>query len=129
MSKKSRFRGTFDKWHGKRAEKLLKFERQHLYQIYCSLWRQLGLKKSLWLICKVLGLFVNPLTVDDKYSLLNRRNLLQHFQMQISQKRKTFSEFFWHFVNLDSILNIFKKKMILIANISWNLRTHKNLVR
>ena len=27
MSKKSRFRGTFDKWHGKRAETLLKSER------------------------------------------------------------------------------------------------------
>ena len=42
---------------------------------------------------KILGLFVNTLTADDKFSLLNRGNLLQHVQMQLSQKRKTFSEF------------------------------------
>ena len=30
--------------------------------------------------------------------------------MQLSQMEKTFSKFFLHFQNLDSILNIFKKK-------------------
>ena len=84
MSKKFRFRRPFDKWHGKRAKTLLKSERQHLYHIYWSLWRILELKKSLWPICKVWGLFVNPLTVDEKYSLLNRSNLLQHFQIHLS---------------------------------------------
>ena len=34
MSKKSRFRGPFDKRHDKRAETLLNSERQHLYHIY-----------------------------------------------------------------------------------------------
>ena len=57
----------------------------------------------------LLGLFVNPLTADEKYSLLNRGNLLQHFQMHLSQKQKIFSKFFLHFVNLNSISNIFKK--------------------
>ena len=42
-------------------------------------------------------MFVNSLTGDDKYSILNRGNLLQHFQMQLSQKRKTFSEFVFGF--------------------------------
>ena len=58
---------------------------------------------------KIFGLFLNTLTADDKFSLLNRDNLLQHFQMQLSQKQKIFSEFFLQFGNLDSILNIFKK--------------------
>ena len=49
------------------------------------------------MICKILGLFVNPLTADDKYSLFKRGNLLQHFQMQLSRKQKTFSEFFFEF--------------------------------
>ena len=49
------------------------------------------------MIWKVLGLFVNPLKADDKYSLLNRGNLLQHFQMHLSQKRKIFCEFFFTF--------------------------------
>ena len=49
---------------------------------------------SLLLTCKILGLFVNTLAADDKYSLLHRDNLLQHFQMQLYQKQKTFSQFF-----------------------------------
>ena len=36
--------------------------------------------------------FVNTLTADDKYSLLNRRNLMQHIQMHLSQKHKSFSQ-------------------------------------
>ena len=34
MSKKSRFRGVFDKQHCKWAHTLLKSERQHVYHIY-----------------------------------------------------------------------------------------------
>ena len=37
-------------------------------------------KKSLLVICKILGLFINTLTADDKYSLLNRDNLMQPIQ-------------------------------------------------
>ena len=48
-------------------------------------------------------LFVNTLTVDDKHYLLNRDNLMERIQMQLSQKQKTFSGFFFPF--LKSILN------------------------
>ena len=110
MSKKSRFRGPFDKWHGKRAESLVQAERQHLYHIYWSLWRQLWSEKFLWMICKILGLFVNPLTADDKCSLLNRGNLLQHFQMHLPEKRKIFCEFFFTFSKFRVNFEHFQKK-------------------
>ena len=55
------------------------------------------------MIYKILRLFVNALTGDDKHYLLNRDNLTQPIQMQLSQKQKTFSEFFFAF--LKSILN------------------------
>ena len=45
-------------------------------------------------LCKILRLFVNTLTDDDKYSLLYRDNLMQPIQILLSQKQKTFSEFF-----------------------------------
>ena len=45
-------------------------------------------------LCKILGLFVNTLTDDDKYSLLYRDNLTQEIQILLSQKRKTFSQLF-----------------------------------
>ena len=60
-------------------------------------------KKSLLVIHKILRLFVNTLIVDDKHYVLNRDNLTQPIQMQLSQKQKTFSEFFFAF--LKSILN------------------------
>ena len=42
-------------------------------------------------------MFVNTLTADDKYSLLNRDNLTQQNRTQLSQKQKAFSEFFLTF--------------------------------
>ena len=48
-------------------------------------------------------MFVNTFTADDKDHLLNRNNFAQGIQMQLSQKEKTFSEFFFAF--LKSILN------------------------
>ena len=53
---------------------------------------------------KTLRLFVNTLTVDEKHYLLNRDNLTQPIQIQLSQKQKTFSEFFFAF--LKSIFNL-----------------------
>ena len=78
-----------------RTETLFKAKRQHLYHIYWSLSRQFSLQKCLWVICKILGIFVHPFSADNKYCFLNRANFLQHFQMQLSEKRKIFSEFFF----------------------------------
>ena len=133
MSKLSGFRGPLYKWHGKLAETLLKSEPQHLCHICWTLWREFSRKKSLLLICKILGLLFNSLTVDDKYSPLKRGNLLQHFLMQLSQKQKTFFLFFLFFFlvfhNLDSILNSLKIKMTLTADVFLNLRTTKDVLR
>ena len=103
MPKRSCFKGSFKKQHGKCAQTLFKFAWQNLYHIYWSLWRQLTFKKFLLVICKISRLFPNTLSADDKYSLLNRDNLMQPIQMQLSQKQKTFSEFFCAF--LKSSLN------------------------
>ena len=61
-------------------------------------------------LSKILRLFVNTLTDDDKYSLLDRENLTQPIQMLLSQKQKTSSQFFSAF--LKSTLNFthFQKK-------------------
>ena len=42
-------------------------------------------------------MFVDTLTADEKYSLLNRDNLLHHIQIQLSQKQKSFSQIFFFF--------------------------------
>ena len=56
---------------------------------------QLSLETSLLVIWKILRLFVNTFTTKDKNSLLNRDNLTQPGQMQVSQKQKTFSQYFF----------------------------------
>ena len=101
MCKKSSFIGLFEKQHGKRVQTVLKSERQNLYHIYWSLWRQLSFQMSLLEICKML-----TLAADDKYSLLNRDNSTQPIQMQLSQKQKFFRNFFLNVSNLVQILNI-----------------------
>ena len=46
---------------------------------------------------KILRLFGNTLTVDEKHYLLNRDNLTQAIQMELSQKQKIFSAFLFVF--------------------------------
>ena len=103
MSKKPRFREPFDKKHFKGAQAVLKSSSQHLYAIDSSLPSQYTWKKSLLLTCQILGLLVNTLAADEKYPLLKRDNLTIPIQMQLSQKQKTFSQFFAAF--LKSTLN------------------------
>ena len=55
------------------------------------------------MIQKILRLFVNTLTVDEKHYLLTRDYLTQTIQIQLSEKWKTFLYFFFAF--LKSILN------------------------
>ena len=93
MSKKSRFRGPFEKQHGKRAQARFRPASHGLYHIHRALSSQLSWKKSLLLICQILGLLVNTLAADEKYPVLNRDNLMIPIQMQLSQKQKTFSQF------------------------------------
>ena len=89
---------------------------------------QFSCEKPVLVMCKIFELFLNTLTAEDKYSLLERDNLLTHAQMQISQKQKTFSEFFLTSLKLRFNFEHLKKKMTFIADVFLNLRTPKNLV-
>ena len=74
-------------------------------------------------------MFVNTLTADDKYSLLNRNNLRQPIWTPLSQKHKAFSQFFLAFSKSTLNFEHFQKKMTLIADLFPKLRTPKNMVR
>ena len=67
-------------------------------------------KKSPLVLWKILRLFVNTLTDEDKYFLLNRENLTQPIQILLSQKQKTFAQFLSVFPKCGLYSNIFKKK-------------------
>ena len=62
------------------------------------------------MLSEILRLFVNTLTAGEKYFLLNRESFTQPIQILVSQKEKTFCQFFSAF--LKSTLNFehFQKK-------------------
>ena len=62
-------------------------------QYFLNTLISVALEKSLLVIHKILRLLVNTLTADDKHYLLNRDNLAQPIQIQVSEKQKIFSEF------------------------------------
>ena len=55
-------------------------------------------------------LFPNILCANGKYSLLARDNLMQRLLMFLSQKQKTFSEFFSSFLKSTLNLKHFQRK-------------------
>ena len=59
---------------------------------------------------KILGLFVNTLSEDDKQSLLYRDNLTQPIKILLSQKQKTFFEFFSAFFKIYIKFSTFSEK-------------------
>ena len=67
-------------------------------------------KKSVLVRRKALYLFVNTLTADDKYSLLNGENLTQPIRTQLSQKQKAFFGIFLPFSKSTLNLEHFQKK-------------------
>ena len=74
-------------------------------------------------------MFVNTLTADDKYSLLNRDNLTQPIRTPLSQKHKAFSQFFLAFskstLNFEHFQNKYDPRSLFFPK----LRTPKNVVR
>ena len=67
-------------------------------------------KKSVLGRRKALELFVNTLTADNKYSLLNRDNLTQSIRAQLSQKQKPFYQLLLAFSKFALNLEHFQKK-------------------
>ena len=63
---------------------------------------------SLSVICEILGLVVKSFTADDKYSLLNRDNLLQPIERKLS--KKTVFYFFAAILKSRPNFEYFKKK-------------------
>ena len=98
MSEKSRFRGPFQKQHGRRTQTLSQYGWCRLYHIFWLLWTSLSCRKSILVLLKILKPSVNTLTADDKCSPLNRDNLTQRIQILLSQKLKIFSKFFSAFL-------------------------------
>ena len=61
-------------------------------------------------VCEILGLFVNILTGDDKYSLCYRQNLSETIQMQLSKRLNIFLQLIAAFLESSSNFEHFEKQ-------------------
>ena len=92
-----------------------KSARHHYYPLFSSIRGKLSCKKSPSVWYEILRLFANALIADDKYSVSNMQDLPQHIETLLSQRQKTFLDFFYHLWIVHEIYTIFKKKMSILA--------------
>ena len=59
---------------------------------------------------EILGVFLNILTSNGKYTVQDVENLQLSIEIQLSEKRKTFSQFFVPFLESTSNFKHFEKK-------------------
>ena len=71
---------------------------------------------------------VNTLNANYEYSRSSRENLPLPIQMQLSEKPKTFSEFFIEVLEFTLNFEHFEKKMTLIAQVFLKLMTPKDVL-
>ena len=76
-------------------------------------------------LCKSLRLLVKTLTEDEKYSLLYRENLTEPIQILLSQKRKTFSQFFCAFSKSTLNFEHFQEKYDPHSRCIWEITVSK----
>ena len=126
-SRRSCFRTPFGNQRVNGFQTPLKVARHHYYHFFPWISGKLSFKKTALLWLKVLRLFVNTLTADDKYCCRNMQNSLQQLQTLLSQKRRTLSGLFLHFWNMHEIYNIFEKTMTVLAWIFPNLLSPKEV--
>ena len=81
------------------------------------------------MIHKILTLFVHTLKVDEKHDLLTGDKLTQRIEMLLSQKQKTFFEFFLAFLKYILNFQFLQKKMALVADVFLEIQAPKNMVR
>ena len=78
---------------------------------------------------EILGVFVKTLTANDKYLVLDWKKLPLPIPTQLSEKRKTFSEYFIAFLESTSNFKDFERKYDRHSQSISELQTVKNLVR
>ena len=84
LSKKLRFKKSFDSQNVKGSQTLVKFPLENFYQIFSSCSGELIWEISPWLKIEIIGVFVNTLTVDYKYPVPDCENLWFPIQVPLS---------------------------------------------
>ena len=95
MHERSCFWKAFGSERVNEFQKLLKSAGKYLYPTFSSFWANMSEKKSFLVRSQILGLLVNTLTANYEYSRSIRENSPLPIQMQLSEKGKPCSQFFY----------------------------------
>ena len=98
MSQKLYLRTAFGNQPVNGQQTLFKSARHHYYPIFPWIWDKLSWKKFGLVRSIILGLFVNTLTAEYKFSRRNVQTYAQPVQTPLSLKEKIFSGFFIAFL-------------------------------
>ena len=102
-SRRSCFRTPFGNQPVNGFQTPLKIARHHYYPFFPWISGKLCCENTALLWSKILRLFANTLTADDKYSCRNMQNFRQQLQTLLSQKPKFLSGLIFHFWNVHEI--------------------------
>ena len=91
--------------------------------------KSISFEKSLFFTCQILGLLVNTLAADEMYPVRNRDNFTIPIQMQLSQKQKTFSQFFAVFLKFRLNFEYFETKYAPLRFCVSQITASENVVR
>ena len=91
LSKRRPFRARFDTEHVKASQILAKSPSQRFFRDFSLFSKNLIWKMFNLVLGEILRVFVNILTDDGKNPVPDCENLQLAIQMQLSEKRKTFS--------------------------------------
>ena len=110
LSKKRCFRTRFDIQHVKASQIPAKSPLESFHHVFSSFSGKLIRKIFSLELDEILGVFFNRLTADDKYPLQVCQNLPLSIQTKLSEKRKTYSEYFVPFPESISNFKHFEQK-------------------
>ena len=110
MSQEHRFRTGLVSQHVKATQLLPKSPWERLYHVLSWFSGKLIWNMSPLVLGEILGIFVNTLTADGKYPVHGCGNLQLPIQMQLSEKPKSFSEFFVPFLQHTPNFRHFERK-------------------
>ena len=108
--KKCRFGTRFVTQDDKVSQILPKSQWEHFYHVLSSFWEKLIWNISPVLLGEILGMFHNTLSAESKYPIEEWENLPFAIQMQLSEKRRIFSQFFVPFMDSASNFKHFEKE-------------------
>ena len=122
------FRSSFDSQQVKGSQTLVTSTWEQFYHISSLLWREKILRISFLVKFEIFGVSVNKLTADDKYPVWDFENISSLFNCNYVKHERFNLDNLFHWENLRQILNIFKKKKVVIANVPPILQTVKDSV-